>query len=200
MSAAFCEFMRQYKMTGSEKADGYSQDVFEGLDEHEKETVFNMLLAELTFSVRWLFFLNREKALAVVKEKEAQMRGDGYRHVYMLQEQLVKYSGDLLYQNRMIEDYPAYVDNIKPLVVDAVGRTPQNMATEAFFKQIILTEVNTSAVARAARLLLAALEIPRATAAEEENYNQLVKELRSESIDAKLKALNHIAKYEKNLS
>lgn len=42
MTAAFNEFMRQYKMTGSEKADGYSRSGFAGLDEDEKNEVFNI--------------------------------------------------------------------------------------------------------------------------------------------------------------
>ncbi len=39
MSYPFEEFKKQHAMTGSEKADGYSPDVFVGLGEHEKEIV-----------------------------------------------------------------------------------------------------------------------------------------------------------------
>lgn len=196
MTVAFENFMKQYKATGSEKADGYSRDVFVGLDVNEKVTVFNLLVAELPFSAEWLFFLDPQKALIVAKEEEQKLRGNGYESAYMLQEQMVKYTGDLLYQHHMIEDYPSYIDDLKPLVIDSIGRTPANTAMVAFLKQVILTEVNPSAVARAARKLLAALNIPRTNEIEEAKYSRLVSELRSESAQLKLSVMGQIAKYE----
>jgi hypothetical protein len=196
MTVAFDKFMKQFQMTGSEKADGYSRDAFEGLDEHEKTAVFNLLVQELPFSAEWLFFLDAEKAMVVAKEEERKLRGNGYASAYMLQEQLFRHSGDSLYQDHMIEDFPGYVDDVKPLVVDSIGRTTANPTTVTFFKQVVLTEVNTSAVARAARKLVAALNVPRATDADEEKYSRLVRELRSENIDIKLKAMKEIAKFE----
>ena len=163
MTAAFEKFVRQYKMTGTEKADGYSPDVFVGLDGYEKEQVFKLLTTELPWSVEWLFRLNPEKALAVVKDEEERLRGNRYVHVYMLQQQLVKYTGDILYQRHMIEDYPNYVEDLKPHVIDAVGCTPANAAAIEFFKRVILVEANTSAVARASRNLLNAIKFPRSS-------------------------------------
>jgi hypothetical protein len=200
MTAAFNEFMRQYKMTGSEKADGYSRDAFIGLDEHEKEEVFKLLMQELPFSVEWLFFLDAEKALDVVKEEEEKLRGNAYADVYMLQKELIKYSGDLSYQNHMIEDYPGYEDSLKPRVVESVGNTPTSTAAIDFFRQVILTETNISAVAGAAFALLYALKIPRVTEVEKIKCKQLIDELRNENLQVKLKALNHLARYETSLS
>lgn len=196
MTVALERFMRQYKATGNEKADGYSSDVFVGLDADEKVTVFNLLVTELPFSAEWLFFLDTEKALIVAKEEEQKLRGNGYESAFMLQEQIVKHSGDLLYQRHMIEDYPGYISDLKPLVVDSIGRTPANTTTVAFFKQVILTEVNPSAVARAARKLLAALNIPRTNEIEDAKYSRLVSELRSESAQQKLSVMSQIAQYE----
>ena len=196
MTIAFETFMKQYKMIGSEKADGYSQDAFTGLDDHEKETVFKLLVTELPWSVEWLFFLDPARALVVTKELEEKLRSDSYADVYMLQQKLVKYSGDLLYQKHMIEDYANYDDDSKPLVVDAIHRTPANEATIEFFKQIILTEVNASAVARASRHLLDAVRIARVTKSDEINYDRLVNELRSESTQVKMQAIAKIEKYE----
>ena len=183
-------------MIGSEKADGYSQDAFTGLDDHEKETVFKLLVTELPWSVEWLFFLDPARALVVTKELEEKLRSDSYADVYMLQQKLVKYSGDLLYQKHMIEDYANYDDDSKPLVVDAIHRTPANEATIKFFKQIVLTEVNASAVARASRHLLDAVRIARVTKSDEINYDRLVNELRSESTQVKMQAIAKIEKYE----
>ncbi|MYN19495.1 hypothetical protein GTP81_22385 [Rugamonas sp. FT107W] len=152
--------MEQYQATGGVKADGYSRDVFEGLNADEKAAVFNLLATELPFSAEWLFFLDAEKALIAAKDEEQKLRGNGYESVYMLQEQMVKYSGDLLYQRHMIEDYPGYISNLKPLVVDSIGRTPVNTAMVDFLRQVILREVNPGAVARAERRLSAALNIP----------------------------------------
>jgi hypothetical protein len=199
MTRAFNEFMRQYKMTGSEKADGYSCDVFLGLDEVERTEVFEILLTELPYSIEWLFVLDSQKALGVAKKNEEQWRGDGYKRVYMLQEEIIKQTGDLSYQSRMIEDYPGYVDYLRPLVVDSISRTTATMAVVNFLKQVILTETSDDAVARASRKLLAALKFPRDTENNEMYYKMLVRELRGESTKLKLQALSRISKYEKNL-
>lgn len=195
MTLAFENFMTQYKMAGREKADGYSQDAFVGLDQQEKETAFKLLVTELPWSTKWLFFLDLERALVVAKQKEKQLRGSSYQHVYKLQEQLVKYSGDLVYQQHMLEDYASYVDDLKPLVVDSVSRTPVNEATLEFFKRIILVEVNSSAVARASRHLMDAFKVPRETESEEKNYQRLMSELRNDSALSKRRAIAEVEKY-----
>jgi hypothetical protein len=200
MTSSFDNFMKQYEKTGSEKADGYSRDVFIGLSDQEESIVFDLLMRELPFSAEWLFFLNAEKALAVVKKKEERLRGDGYASNYLLQEELIKFTGDLSYQDRMIESYPGYTDNKKPLVVDAIGRTPATAATINFFKNVILTEVNSSAVARAARALMSDLAIPRGTESEENTYHRIVSDLRNEVLDVKLRALRQIEPFEVNLA
>jgi hypothetical protein len=196
MTIAFDKFMKQHQKTGSEKADGYSLDAFEGLNEHEKEIVFKLLVQELPFSAEWLFLLDAEKAMVIAKEEEQKLRRNAYASTYLLQEQLLKHSGDPLFQDHMIEDYPSYVDDLKPLVVDSIGRTPANSTTIRFFKQVVLTEVNSSAVARAARKLVAAMNLPRATEADEEKYSRLVRELRDENVEIKLSAIGQITKYE----
>lgn len=195
MTEAFSEFMRQYKMTGSEKADGYSKNVFLGLEPSEKEEVFRLLMTELPYSVNWLFFLNAEKALVIAKEMEEKLRGNAYASVYMLQEQIVRHAGELAYQAHMIEDYPGYIKTLKPLVIDAISRTPANKNIISFFENVILTEADSSAVARAARALLAAVKMPRITAAEEICYRHTVNELCSDSVDVKLRAIRQLLKY-----
>ncbi len=200
MTAAFNEFMRQYKMTGSEKADGYSKNAFIGLDEREKEEVFALLLNELPFSAEWLVFVNPEKAIAVMKEEEPRLRKDAYAHTYMIQEELIRHSGEMVYQNHMIDDYPNYTKRLKPRVVSAVGRTPQNKETVSFFKQVILTEVNEDAVARAADELLSSLKVPYATDKEKEECRRITQGLRDDNNDVKLRALKRIERYETNFS
>ena len=133
-----------------------------------------------------------QKAQAVAKEREAELRGKPYSDNYVLQQQIVKYSGDLRYQQRMIDDYPGYSDSVRPLVVDAIHRTPQNENTIAFFKNVILTEVNGSAVARASRHLLDALKVPQSTEAEKEKYRAMVAELRSDDTQRKLRMITKL--------
>ncbi|WP_198117183.1 hypothetical protein [Massilia rhizosphaerae] len=200
MSLAFEKFIKQYNATGSEKADGYSPDVFVGLDEVEKEKVFDLLVTELPWGIEWLFFLDSQKALEIAKERESKLRGNPYAGAYVFQQQIVKYSGDLLYQRHMIDDYPGYPENIRPLVVDAMHRTPDNENTIAFYKNVILAEANSSAVARASRHLLDALKVPRATDAEKEIYRGLVAELRKDDAQAKLRAFARLEKYMRNLT
>jgi len=199
MTLAFEKFMKQYEMTGSEKADGYSRDALTGLDNHEKETVFQLLIKELPWSVEWLFFLDPVRALDAVKKEEERLRGDPYKHVYMLQQQIVKKSGDLLYQKRMIEDYPNYIESLKPLVVDAVGNTPTNALVLEFLKQLVLVETNPSAVARASRHLLNAVKLPRSNELEEKKFSRLMDELRSDNTQAKRRAIREVEKYEQRL-
>ncbi|MGW8389338.1 hypothetical protein [Pseudoduganella sp. HUAS MS19] len=196
MTAAFDEFMRQYKLTGSEKADGYNRSAFIGLSEDEIETVFGLLVSELPYSAEWLAFVDPERAIAVMKEEEPSLRKDPYAHAYLIQEELVRHSGELVYQSHMIEDYSNYADSLKPLLVSALWRTPQNMNTIAFFKQIILTEANESAVARAAFGVLSALNVSRNTEAEKDGWKRLEGELRSNDIVLKLRALKQLELYE----
>lgn len=199
MTDTFKEFMRQYKMTGSEKADGYSQSAFVGLDESEKEEVFNILVKELPYSVQWLFFLDKVKALPIVKQEEQKKRGNGFSRIYMLQEELFDHTGDFSYQKKMIEDYLSYADYIRPLVVDAIGRIPPTIESVSFLKQVILTETNSDAVSRAARRLLSALNVSRVSEADENNYRKLVVELESDNVSEKLNAFKKLAKSEAKL-
>lgn len=192
MTAAFDNFMKQYVMTGTEKADGYSQNAFTGLDEHEKLQVFELLTAEIPFSVEWLFFLDAKKALPVARKKEAELRGNGYTPVYKIQEELLDYTQDIMYQTHMIEDYMGYAESVKPLVIDAIGRTPVNKKKIEFLKKVILTEINADAVARAARKLLGTLEVPRENKLEEELFQRTIAELRSKNTQVKLVALDKI--------
>ena len=187
MTAAYDEFIREYEMTGSEKMDGYSRSVFVGLASHEKLKVFEILQQELPISAPWLFFLDAQKAKSIVMDKEMEWRGDKYKRTFILQENLVEYTGDLAYQARMIEDYPNYVDYLRPEVVDAIGRTPVDLSVFRFFQQVILTEVDADAVARTARRLLAMMKIPRATDIEKENHKKLERDLRSDDTQAKLR-------------
>jgi hypothetical protein len=108
MTTSFDEFMREHRMTGSEKADGYSSNVFVGLSAEEKETVFSLLENELPWSANWIFVVDPIRATAVLKELVEARRGDPYGGVYMAQQHLVRHTGDLLYQKQMIEDYPGY--------------------------------------------------------------------------------------------
>lgn len=196
MTQAFDTFIAQHNLTSSEKADGYSLDAFIGLSAEEKPIVFELLTKELPWSARWLFFLDKDRALATTIEEESELRKRKYGGAYMLQQEIIKYSGDLRFQQHMIEDYSNYDDDEKPRLVDAVNRTPTNQATIAFFKSVILTETVQSAVARASRHLLNSLDIPRASGEEEQNYRHLVEELRSEDLNRKLMALKIIKPYE----
>lgn len=186
-------------MTGSEKADGYSRDAFVGLDECEKEIVFGLLLNELPFSAEWLFFVDPERAIAVMKEEERKLRENAYAHTYLIQEELVRRSGELIYQRHMLDDYENCADSLKPLVVSAVARTPQNRKTVDFFKQVILSEMNESAVARAAFQLLWALDVPCDTEEEKHHRDSIINELRSNDVDVKLRALTQLERYEVKL-
>ena len=195
MTAAFDLFMKEHNMTGSEKADGYSEAALTGLSEPEKEIVFDLLLKELPWSTKWLFILDAQKAAPVARKEEAELRDQNGLPVYLLQQQLVKYTGDLMYQQHMIEDYTEYRDEVRPLVVDAVDRTPTNQAKIDFFKHVVLIEVSNSAVARAARHLLDAIDFPRTIDVDKAKYERLIGELRSDDGRVKAQALDEIDKY-----
>lgn len=192
MSVTFDNFLKQYHMTGREKADGYCMDAFEGLSQEEKSIVFNLLLKELPWSAKWLFVLDKDNASAVVKNKEIEMRGDPYAHVYMLQQLLVSYTGDLCYQKNMIEDYFTYIERLRPMVVDAVAKTPLNSQVFDFFKQVIMVETNPSAVARASRHLLEMAQLPGPSEEAEQHRIRLMKELRKDDVASKRKAILEI--------
>lgn len=199
MTAAFNEFLRQYNLTGREKADGYSPDVFIGLDEIEKQQVFDLLLTEISISVKWLFYLNPEKALFTIKQTEAEWRGESYRRVFSLQEEIIQHTGDLTYQEHMIEDYQNYAESLKPLAIDSLGRTPDTVKKINFLKNIILTETNEDAVFRASERLLDSLKLPRDNEKSENDYQITLDHLNSERTENKLKALSGLKYYEENL-
>jgi hypothetical protein len=179
MTPAFQIFLTEYHRTGSEKADGYSNGAFAGLSAMEKQAVFKMLETELPCSAQWLFVVDIEKAIGVAKAEEERLRGDSFAHVFLLQEYLVRHSRDLLYQEHMIEDFPHYIDRLKPLVVDSLARTPANATTLSFFRQVILEEPNASAVARASRHFLDAMKLPRFSEQDDEERRRLLRELTS---------------------
>lgn len=192
VTVAFETFMAQYRMTGSEKADGYTRGAFDGLTESEKDTVFGMLESELPFSVEWLFHLDPGRARDVVKNAEQELRGDGYQHVYLLQEHLVRSAGELQYQEHLLDDYPHYADRLKPLVINAVGRTPTNEKTIGFFKKVILTETNVSAIRRAAQALLWAQKLSADTELDEESDCELLHDLSNEDVEVRVKAIARV--------
>lgn len=192
MTASIDHFLRHHRTTGSEKADGYSTDAFLRLTDQERDIVFQLLEKELPWSAQWIFLVDPERAAAVLKAEEQTLRGDPYEDVYMIQQNLVTYTSDLLYQKHMIEDYPNYIEKKRPLVVDAVHRTPANEDTINFFKRVILVEVNSSAVARASRYLLDALGYSRATEPDKRNYDQLISNLRSDDDQLKQVTLSRI--------
>jgi hypothetical protein len=195
MTSAFEKLKKQHAMTGSEKADGYSYDVFLGLDEDEKEAVFNLLVRELPWSAEWLFHLDLERALPIAKALEKELRGTYYSHAFMLQPLLVKYTGELIYQRHMIEDYSTCDDSLKQQVVWALRNTPANDATIKFFKEVILVDANECAVASASNSLLYALEFPKSSEEDKQNYRRLIGDLRSDSAEAKNKAIAELEKF-----
>lgn len=193
MTFAFDTFLRQHAQTGSAKADGYSRDAFIGLEEHERQNVFRLLVEELPWSAAWLFLVDPAQATAVATALEATWRGNPHEATYLLQRQLVHTTGDLAFQAHMIDDYARYAGRTRPQVIDAISATPLNAAVVAFYRHVILAEVQPSAVARASRHLLDALGYPRRTDAETILYQHLLDGLRSNDLSARQDALAHVA-------
>ncbi len=196
MTRAFDTFLKQYRATGSEKADGYSRDAFVGLDEGEKIEVFDLLVKELPWAADWLFFLDGAKAMAVALTLEPGLRGGGYSGVHWLQREMVKHSGDLRYQQHMIDDYPAYADRVRPQVIDSIAGTPMNATAFGFFRQVILTETCDDPQFRACWRYLHAIEVPRVTDADEANHERWLGILRNGDNDAKQRTLAELAPFE----
>lgn len=198
MSHAYDEFLVQYKMTGSEKADGYSHSAFTGLSAEEKEMVFDLLISELPWEIKWLFFLNPEKAAIIAREKEAEQRGDRFTHVYMFQEQLVNQCRELVYQKHMIDDYKDYVDYLKPSVLRAIIRTPMNGSSINLFKQVILMEADQKLVAIASNYFLESTGFSRDTDVDRILYSRLLSDLESKDVARKATAIEYIFKKKKS--
>ncbi|WBS04298.1 hypothetical protein OU994_08475 [Pseudoduganella sp. SL102] len=194
MTQAFENFLRQFHMTGSEKADGYSRDAFEGLADHEKTTVFDMLVQELPWASDWLFRLDPGRALAVATELEPRMRGRN-SGVHWLQRQIVDLTGDLRYQQHMIEDYPGYDERARPGVIASIACTPASEAAIAFFRQVILAGEEGGAMHAAARALLRALQVPRASAQEEAHYLGLEAQLCGADRETRSAAIEALRRY-----
>ena len=65
----------------------------------EKDEVFRLLATELPWSVDWLYFLDAERALPIVKQEEEKGRGDPYGETCKLQAAIVA-SGALVWLAR----------------------------------------------------------------------------------------------------
>lgn len=76
-------------MTGSQKADGYSTHVLEGLMGREKDIAFKLLEQGLPWSAQWIFLVDAKRAVTVLKAQEPALRGDPHGDVYMIQQNLV---------------------------------------------------------------------------------------------------------------
>lgn len=197
MTLAFDTFMEEFNMTGSEKADGYSRSAFTGLSEAEREIVFDLLVSELPWQIKWLFFLDPKKAAVIARKKEAEQRGDRFSHVYMFQEQLVNQCGELVYQKHMIDDYNNYADYLKPSVLRAIVLTPTNSSNINFFKEVILVEADKKLVATASNYFLESTGFSRDTDENKVLYNRLLSDLESEDTARKVTAIEYILKNKK---
>lgn len=195
MTRAYENFLRQYQAIGSEKADGYSRDVFEGLELQEKADVFKKLQSELPYTVDWLFLLDPAEAASIAKEKIHLWRGDPGKRVFLLQEAVIEHMGDLLYQEQMFQDYPHYADYLRPHAVRSISRTPSNVAKINFFKQVILVDANEEAVFEAADALLNMLGVPSSSDGEIQHYQYLQDRLCSQRVQDKLNAFTELEKY-----
>lgn len=91
---------------------------------------------------------------------------------------------------RMIDDFAGYADRFMQLVVDAVARTRVNDATLEFFRKVIMTGNQASAVARAARHFLSAKNIQADTGAERQQYMNLMHDLTNEDLGRKFRAID----------
>ncbi|WEF30634.1 hypothetical protein [Pseudoduganella chitinolytica] len=194
MTPAFAEFTRQYHLTGREKADGYDWTAFAGLADDEKPVVFDMLEQELPWASDWFFALDPARALVVAQRIEPGLRGRSGAH--WLQQQIVRYAGDLRYQRHMMEDYPNYTDRNRAQVIDSLAATPANRDTIAFFKQLVTTEVQHDAVFRAGWALLSVLGVPGSTEPERHVYHRILDGFRQPEAAARLAALAQLAPYE----
>lgn len=133
--------------------------------------------------------MDRERVLTIVKEAEQKGRGDPYGDTYKLQAAIVMHTRDLAYQEHMIEDYPSYHKRKKPLVVDAINRTPANETTIDFFKKVIRTETNEDAVAGASMYFLDSLNVANATQRDRVVYDRLLDNLRSDDTSVQMRAI-----------
>jgi len=197
MTSAFAIFIEQYNMTGSEKADGYSACAFTGLSEQEKEEVFRILETELPWSAEWLFFLDRDRAIAVAKEMEAALRTQCRDSVHYLQKQLVKFTGDFIYQQHMVDGYATHPASVRAAVISAVDVAPANRAQIDFFKQVLRTERDERAVFRAGWHLLDKVNFPGDRPVNEKKYDDLLDDLRMNRAEVNLRVLETIEAWER---
>jgi hypothetical protein len=92
----------------------------------------------------------------------------------------------------MMDDYFTYIERLRPMVVDAVAKTPWNSEVFDFFKQVIMVETNPSAVARASRHLLEMARLPGSNEEAEQHRVRLMKELRKDDVASKRRAISEI--------
>ncbi|MCW7536726.1 hypothetical protein OOT46_02510 [Aquabacterium sp. A7-Y] len=194
MTPAFANFLKQYNATGSEKADGYSVDHFDGMSEQEKQQAFAMLSEQADVdpeSAQWLFYLDPSKAKDACEGLVRQKKSNPYAASFILLFYLAKYTADVQYQRQMIEGYATYAELHKHLAVEYIGRTQTTPGQIEFLKAVTLTEANEKAVARAAFNLLRACAVPSSTDAEKIQFQAYLDSLKG-SFETKTRALKSL--------
>lgn len=194
LTKAFEIFLKEHEAKGREKTDGYSPEAFQGLDDYERKTVFRLLAEELPWSVKWLFYLDKDEATKITVAIEEKMRGDKYSHIYLLQEQLLLHAASNDYQIRMIEDYQNYDEDLKPKVIRCICRTPFNENVLNFLRTIVLAEVNSSAIYWSSIHLLDMALVFYSEKLDEKRREELISSLRGNDRLMKLNAIDDMAR------
>ena len=196
MSAAWDRFERQLHTTGREKADGYSAAHFEGLTAEERARAFDLLRQEARVDptvAEWLFHLDPTRAEAACLDLIDQERGDPQFPAFVVERALCEHTGDLRYQQRMIDRYPGLPADQKLRALEHLGRTPATTPLRRHLEGVLLHETDQDLLASAAYHLLRAHGQPYTTDADKARFRDLLVRLSDPSLPTRQQTLRTLA-------
>lgn len=138
------------------------------------------------------FLLDPDNAINTAKAELQRLRGDPYAAAHLLQVQLLSYTGDLQYQQDMVDDYDTYADYLKPQVIRTLWSTPGSKNVTALFARVICEEADPDTRASASIGFLRALNVPHHGAEEKSDYDRLYAQLRSNDPESRRQAIDEI--------
>ena len=143
MTKTFDRFLKQFNSTGNDKAQGYDESHFDGLNEDEKKKVFELLESELIAPgvIGWLFRLDANRAENTLKNyitKHSGMPTSGLHRIYIA---LFHFTNNEIYLDYFERDFHSYYEWEKEDALQLYAAyTSDDSRKKSFLNQVMAAE------------------------------------------------------------
>lgn len=189
MTLAYERFLNYFKKMGRERIDGLDRSYFEGMTNQEKDKSFDFLLKEFqsgsSEAVEGLRAHSGEKILNLFLDRIAELRDKAslIEQRLSLSVSLWQMSGDIQYQDDMIEMLEHQDEFIRAFALSALDQTPTSVKLVRRLEKICIEESTELIVQAAAQQLLKRHGITLYDRDKADSYRSIYKQLKSGDID-----------------